>query len=281
MTSRCADEEELLFLVDGELTENDAERLRSHVRSCGVCAARLAELERTLRELKAPPPELDSAALVETLMRQLPGAVADPSALNAPRRTARWALVGGGLAAVVALSALVVVPRALHPAIDEPSGLTARGAPLGTSTARGVGVSVLRPSVSRDPVAPGARVRVGDAYVVRYRNLLPDGVHLLAFAVDAAGAVHWISPAYLDPQTNPASVALAPSATETLLPPAMQLDAPASGPLRFVAILSHSPLRVLDVDTLRGADLSTESLRARWPVADVRELVTVYVDPSP
>jgi Putative zinc-finger len=281
MTSRCVDEDALLRLLDGELTENEAERLRQHVRACGVCAARSAELERTLRELKAPLLDVDPGAAIERTMRGLPTAAIDVKAVAPRPRIARFGLLGGGLATVLAMSAIVVAPRLFRAPGEDAGTFSARGAPMGTSMARGVGVALYRSEDARNPVSEGARVRPGDAYAVKYRNLFGDPAYLLAFAVDAAGTVHWICPAYLDAKENPISLALAPSTTETLASSAMQFDAPAAGPLRFVAILTTTPLQALEVDRLHGADLSTASLRARWPTADVRELLTVDVDFSP
>jgi Putative zinc-finger len=279
MTSRCGDEEELLRLLDGELTENEAERLRQHLRACGVCAARSAELARTLRDLKAPLAEVDPDAAIEEVMRRLPTAVADASAVAARPRVARWSLLAGGLAAVLAMSALVVTRRV--PRGQEGDGFQARGTSAGTSIGRAVGVGLYRAAREHEALAQETRVRPDDAYGMRYRNLLAEPVYLLAFAIDAAGTVHWVSPAYLDPRSNPAAVALSPSREELPLPSAIELEAPSPGPMRFVAIVSPSALHVLDVDGLRGADLETTSLRARWPAADVRDLVTVNVDSSP
>jgi hypothetical protein len=51
--------------------------------------------------------------------------------------------------------------------------------------------------------------------------------------------------------------------------------------MRFVAILTRTPLHVLDVENLRGAQVSNDALRARWPTADVRELASVRVEAAP
>ncbi|CAN5856759.1 hypothetical protein BH11MYX4_BH11MYX4_45670 [soil metagenome] len=281
MTSRCVEEDELVRFFDGELTENEADRLRQHVRACAVCAAHSEGLRRTLHELKAPLADVDSDAAIEDVMRLLPTAIADASAARPRPRMARWSLLGGALAAALAMSALIIAPRMLHSRGEDPEAFGARGTPMGTSIARAVGISVSHSSGSGDALAPGAHVRPDDAYAVQYKNLLRDPVYLLAFAVDAAGTVHWLCPAYLDPRSNPAAAALSPSITEASLPSAMQFEAPSSGRMRFIAILSPLPLHVLDVEALRGTELSTASLRARWPTADVRELVTVIVDSSP
>jgi hypothetical protein len=271
------EEDVLLRLLDGELSENRAERLRQHLRTCGVCAARSEELGRTLRELKAPLPDVDPNAAIESVMRRLPTAVLDANAVSPRPRIARWSLVGG-LSVALALSAIVVAPKLTRTATEDPGTFAGRGAPVSPSMARAVGVSLYRAQSEHSALANGAGVRQGDAYALKYRNLLGEPAYLLAFAVDAAGTVHWITPPYLDPKDNPASVALASSAAEAPASSAMQLDGPAPGPMRFVAILTKAPLHVLDVEKLHGADLSTAALRARWPAADIRDLVTVHVE---
>jgi hypothetical protein len=281
MTSRCVDEDTLLRLLDGELTENAADRLRQHLRTCGVCAARSEDLERTVRELRAPLPDVDAEAAIESVMRRLPTAVMVPSTAAARRpRFVRWGLLAGGLAAALAVAAIALTPRRSPAPTEDPGTFAARGTSAGVSIGRAVGVSLYRFGDTAAPLGDGARVRQEDAYAVKYRNLLGEPAYLLAFAVDATGTVHWICPAYLDANGDPVSVALAPSMNEAPVSSAMQFEAPAAGPLRFVAILTTKPLHVQEVDGLRGGALSTASLRARWPGADVREMATVDVDSS-
>jgi hypothetical protein len=227
--------------------------------------------------LKGPLPEVDPDAAVEDVMGRLPTAVADARAVGRRPAASRWSVLGLGLAAALAVGFLVASPRLLRGPGEGSSAFQARGAPI-DSIARAVGVRLVRASGSGGPLAPETHVRPDDAYAVRYDNLSSRPVYLLAFAVDATEAVHWICPAYLEPGTNPSATAIAPSTIDARLPSAVQLEGPAPGRMRFVAILSPSPLHVLDVDNLRGAELSTASLQARWPTADVRELVTVHVD---
>jgi hypothetical protein len=274
MTAPCVEEDDLLRLADGELTENDAARVRDHLRGCAVCRARDEALRAVLGDLRAPLGANDAAA-IDAVMRRLATATPDPIALPRAVPRARRALWAGGLAAAL-VAGVAVVPR-LAPHVGDP-GLEARGRPIGGSLARGVGLSVYRVASPRDALARGGvAVAPDEAYALRYTNLLRDSVYVLAFAIDAAGTVHWVSPAYVDPQTNPEAVALAPSTAERSLPSGTALEGPAPGAMRFVAVVSRAPLHVLDVDALRGADLALASLRARWPAADVRELATVTV----
>jgi hypothetical protein len=130
----------------------------------------------------------------------------------------------------------------------------------------------------REALLPARSVRPDEAYRVTYTNLLGVPVYALVFAIDSAGAIHWVCPAFLDPKSDPDAFALVPQGARNALPSAIQLDAPAAGPLRFLAVLSTSRMRVSDVDSLNGAAVSIASLRALFPSADVRDLVTVHVD---
>jgi hypothetical protein len=87
----------------------------------------------------------------------------------------------------------------------------------------------------------------------------------MVFAVDAAGEVHWIYPAYLDPNTDPTSIELPPSRAEQRLPDQVELADPAAGPLRLITIVSPAPIHVSEIER------STDDLPARFPDADVRE----------
>mgnify|MGYP000864627670 CR=1 FL=1 len=281
MSSQCAREEDLVRLLDGELTENDAERLRRHLGACDLCKARSEDLKRTLRDLKAPLPDtdVDVELAIENVMHGLPTAVAENGIARLRPRTSFRRLATIGLAATLAMGAFVFVVRLAAPR-EDPQAFLARGTSADMSVARAVGVAIYRESDSRETLAQGSPVRVSDAYGVRYRNILTEPTYLLAFAVDATGTIHWLSPAYLDPRSDPVAIALSPSKMEIPLATAVQFDAPAPGPMRFVVILTSSPMHVHDVETLHGDPLTTASLRARWPSADIRELVTVHVDSS-
>lgn len=269
MRSECLDEDALLRLADGELTENAASGARDHIAACAVCRARSAEIERTLGALRAPFPTDDAA--IDDVMRKLPTAVADPAALPRKNRAPRW-IVGVTIVAAAA-AAIVIAPRF----VARDDGFQARGGHAEMTIARGVGVDVQR--VGDGALASGARVRAKDAYAISYTNLMSEPAYLLAFAVDAKSTVHWVSPAYTDPATNPASFTLSPSTQPAIAGTGVELDAPALGAMRFVAVVSKSPLHVRDVDELRAAELETRALAARFAGADVRELVTVNVAP--
>jgi hypothetical protein len=162
--------------------------------------------------------------------------------------------------------------------VDRQEGtLAARGAPSAHSIRRDVGVTLRRGASRLSPLAEGDEVPPGAEYAVSYRNLGATGsAYVMVFAVDAAQAVHWIQPAWLDATQDPASVELAHAPAESALPSATVLEAPAPGPLRVITLVSPTPLRVSQIEPLRGPDLELARLRARFPDVEAAE-ITVQV----
>ena len=121
-------------------------------------------------------------------------------------------------------------------------------------------------------LSSGARVPPSSLFSAAYTNVHPQPVHLLLFAVDSANTVHWVYPAYTNAHENPASIALASADREKTLPTSVVLDAPAPGPLRFVSVVTESPLRVSDIEHRATGELKQESLERAFPKASISEL---------
>ena len=280
MKSPCVEDDDLLRLVDGELTENEADRVRQHLRACGICRARLDDLEKTLDRIKMPVRAIDTASLIDDVMGRLSAADPAAPATRAPSRGPRWLLLSGVAAALA--SALVALPFVLRSTDVGSGAYYARGKAGPKSLAQMVGVSIVRVAGAPLPLRSGERVRPDDAFAVAYRNLGREPVYLLAFAVDAKSDVHWICPMYVDPGSDPSAMTLSPEMrNETYLPPPVQFESLAIGAMRFVAILSSRPMGVSSVEALQGAELEPAALRARWSEADVRELGHAIVGSSP
>jgi hypothetical protein len=128
----------------------------------------------------------------------------------------------------------------------QPPAFVARGA----LTEPQIGVFVLRPfaeplplSNASDAIEPEARLA--------FTYLNPRGHrHLMIFAIDARGAMHWYHPAWTDARITPRAVAIEPSAAPTELPEAIRHRALPRGPLRLVALFSG---RDFDVRTVERA----------------------------
>jgi hypothetical protein len=121
------------------------------------------------------------------------------------------------------------------------------------------------------PLRAGQAVGEADALAVEVTNLSGRATHVMAFACDAAGDVHWLYPGYTDEATNPASVAIADGVTDRVLDEVVQLVAPAAGPIRFVTLLSPTPLNVKDVEARVASSKRSMGIAPLFPGAVVRE----------
>jgi hypothetical protein len=252
-TSCTVDELELIRLLDGELTENLARELRDHVATCPACGPRLRTLQGLLEQLGEMGPEptsADDAAFIDAVERRLPERARRPAAAGRRRRPLVAAL---SVVAAAAAIALWMIPR------SDRSVLTPRGksaTPWHDLVAVDLGaVDGGQASAPARPLGPGVRLAAGDGIAVRAQNRgQRSPVYLMVFAVDAAGAVHWIQPLWSDPAANPRSVSLLPGE-----PPLLEVvapEAPAPGPLRVVSLLSLAPLDVRTVEGLLAAGRS-------------------------
>jgi hypothetical protein len=277
MSHACPTEDELIALLDGEATENRAAALRTHVAGCTRCQRALAALEALTRALAAPVHGTPSPDAVAKIMRRIE---VEPPAHAPAKRGARrlpWAPLGA-LAVAAAVATLWIGTRAM----SRDAGLfAARGAAASASLQRDVGVFIHRAGERLEPLAAADVVTKDTAYAVSYVNLGPAGsAFLMVFAVDAAGEVHWIQPAYLDAADDPRAIALKHAETDEPLPTAAVLDAPAPGPLRLVSIVCPRPLHVSQIESLAPSALDLASLRARFPGAVIQELTLSLNPPS-
>lgn len=267
MTPAHPDRAELLQLLDGEVTENRAAELRSHLARCPACAAEQAAQRRLVGHLAAPVDGVPSAGALERLLARVDEVTGVETTARAgtPRRwPLRWVLVSG-LAGVAAALVLVVMPGP-----DPRDAFSPRGTPVSWGAKVDVDLFALGDPPRR--LEPGASVAVDAAFVGVYRNLDDAPAFLLAFAEDASGQVHWLYPAFAGAGTDPAAVELAPGSGATPFPDAVELDHPAPGPLRCIMVITREPLRVSTVEALPSAERDPIRLRGRWPAASIRTL---------
>lgn len=269
MSTPCPSQDALLRLVDGELTENEAARLRAHAAGCPPCARALRAQERLVARLAAPLPELATAGAVAEVMRRLDaGAAAPPPRRPRPLGPPAWA---SGVAALAAAAVLVV---ALPPAAQRTDGFTARGGAAPWTSQVGVELWALRDQPRR--LAPGDGLAPGVPVVASVRNAGPAAAWLLAYALDARGEVHWLYPGYLDPATDPEALRLDGRQAQRTLPEAVVLEGVPAGALRLVTVLSPGPRRVSEIERAAPAERTPEALRRRWPEARVDEVPLRY-----
>lgn len=258
-------DDELVRLIDTDLSPEQVERAERHLAECSSCAREFSELKTLVSDLRAPLPgaPLDVAAHVDAVMARL-----DTTEKTVTR--SRRALFGGALAAAAA-AVLILALKRNEP--DAPAGVwTARGSGAEGSLSQNVGLTLYARESSLRTLSNGASVRADVAFTAGLRNLGDEPVHLLLFALDAKGAIHWIAPEYTVAGTDPMAMSVVPSATERLLPTAVAFDDIAAGLLRVVAVITKEPRRVSEIETLAASELRSERLRHRFPGADVREL---------
>jgi len=209
------------------------------------------------------------------LVRDLCAPVASPIAmlvarvmarLDDPPARPRWPYVALAAAAAVAAAA------ALWLAVPRTSDFAARGTREHELT-RLAGITLFALDGELRPLAAGSRVTAGTAYVAAYRNAGRAPAYALVFALDAAGDVHWLYPAFTDAATDPTAIVLAPTPVPALLADAVVLEQPARGPLLLVAIVTAAPVHVSDIERMQH---SLAALRARWP-----ELEATVVEVQP
>jgi hypothetical protein len=273
MTRACSTTEELILLIDGELTENRSARVRSHVETCAACRAEAEALRALVRDVAHPiAPRPDAVARLLARLDDAPTIVA-----KKPWERSPSAALAGALAGAIALAAALAL--VLGPRMTDHAGvsrdLTARGGPMARSLERDVGVTVYRRGSDRlDALAAGEELGPDAAYAVTYRNLGAAGsAYLMVFAQDASLDLHWIAPAWVDPSLDPASESLAHAETEAPPIEAIALERPAGGPLHVFTLVTSRPLRVSDVERFGSRALSAAMLRAQWPDAVVDETV--------
>lgn len=267
--SSCPARIEWVRFADGEATRNEETRLVAHARSCAACQREQAAIERLRRDLRRPIATTPSAAEIEALWAR-----AERTRRTAltprrpPWRTRRYAFASLAVASAAAVVAVVVM------GLRSPE-FTARGSGRATSgLGHRVGVEVWRRGSAR-PLATGAVLEREVALMLSYRNLEDAPVHLLAFAIDALGEVHWLVPLYMSASENPKALLLearpkelhgvlhGEGVTWSELPP---------GKLRLVSLISRAQHAVSDIESLPAEGRTLDALRRHFPDAQIDEL---------
>ena len=266
----CLTEEQVLAAIDGGVAPNDLVAIDAHLAGCATCRALRLELEELVDDVGAGP-HLDEDAHVARVMARLEG----PRARSSARQRStmpRW-MIGSGVATALALAATIfVVVRGDHGGTNE---FTARGAHRASTVSRATSafgssapVPITRScrSSQTHPLHQARHSRAPTPICWPLRRIS------LLFAVDSAGDVHWLYPAYITAHDDPPSAMLAPSRTEVPMPTSVVLEAPAAGALRFVSVVTSAPLHVHDIEDRRAEALSHAALERAFPGASIQEV---------
>lgn len=275
---RCPGDKTLLLAALGELAPNDMRQLDDHVRGCERCRGARHEIEELLSDLgsRAGRDGTDRAPADEFVDRVMTARQLGLGGLNSPVR-------GGGARRlrIPRIRMLLLSAAAVVVAMGVTAFVSVSSHPHEVIAARGGAVTMHDPGAPRVEVlvvhddelvsGSGRSLSQGDAFAVRFNRPTQDPYYLAAFAMDAKGEVHWIYPEYVDEATKPVSIALPFAQTDQLMPQIVQLDEPARGPMRVVAVVSRAPLSVQWIEAAVRELPAGRALAAVFPGAVVRE----------
>jgi hypothetical protein len=261
----CVSAAELVKAELGELTLNQVHTVDAHIATCSHCSRVRAELRELVADLGRLPPAPQADLFVAQVM----------AARSTPARTPRHRMhiPMFAFAATLLLVGGSAIFTSGHRRTEETWSARGPKAPASPRSDASSEVLIVRKGKLL-PLA-GQTLSATDAFAVRYVNPTDQTRHLVAFVVDAAGAVHWIFPEYADAATDPRSIPLAPTKDERLLPQIVAPDQPAPGPMRVLTLISQKPTSVKTIEgALRNAHAggSTKQALARfYPGALIRE----------
>jgi hypothetical protein len=260
--STCPKDDDLVRLVDGALVPEAAGRVEAHLAECVRCR----DAARTLRQIvedvsSAPPIRLDVPAHVSAVMARL-----DRPAAKATRVSRAW-VVAGALAAAACLALVVGTWGRGTDAWQARGGAAAGGASL----ERDIGVLPYAARGTAHALAAGDAIDRDTPLTAGVRNAGDRPAYVLVFAVDARGAVRWITPPYERAGEDPPSAVIGPGAELRLLATTAVFDDLPPGPLRIVSVVTASPAHVSDVESFEASGVTTAHVAARLPGAVVHE----------
>ena len=275
----CAEDEDLMRLVDRQLSVDATARLRAHAAECARCRSAIEAIETLVDDLRTPI-AVDEGAMVAALMKRMDREATIPVA-NVPRNKGRiLAGAAGALSLAVAAAAIFALVPA-RPSQTGDGAYSARGDGTPISLRKGASVTFNALSSSTHSLEAGTVVAQNALLGADYRNVRSGAsTYLLAFAIDSKNTIHWLYPAYEKEGTDPESVLLETANGPKKMPTAVLLDSPADGPLRLVSVLSEAPHHVSEIESLAPPGTSLDALRARWPDAVIDETV-IAISTSP
>jgi hypothetical protein len=178
----------------------------------------------------------------------------------------RWIVLAAIGGAIVLVIAIVFVLRA---------AVFSRGAG-GANIANDVHVTVKTTPGPR-PIADSSRVEKKAEYSASYTSTYARRAYVLVFAVDAAKEVHWIAPAFTDPQQDPSAVEIERTESEMPLRSSVVFDGIAEGKLSVFAVVTERLTHVSDIERIPATERTFERLKARFKDGSIKEWKTTVV----
>ncbi len=268
---------EWMRFLDGEVTANRAAQMHDHADGCADCEREMLRLRTTIEQIERPIAMAGPGAVEEIMQRigALPDRPEEPVRRISNRTLLMWA-GGGALAAAAALAFVAIAPSKREGVFSARGGAAALGD--AAELERNVGFSFFAGSAGE--IAQGAKISSRAELTARYRNLLDVPVYALVFAIDAAGEVHWLYPAFVDPETVPVAERLTSNEREGRFGDGVVLDAPASGPMSLIALISREPMTVAAIESLSIEQRTPAAIAARWSDSSLQS-IDVEVEAAP
>jgi hypothetical protein len=258
----CLTEEELFALVDGAASDKDAAVWRKHVAGCERCTRSVEALEKALATLGEDEP-IDVKEHADAVMASLDRA-------PAKRQRVLMPLAVSGIALAAALLLGIGIGRGTRP--DDAGEFTARGGGSASALERDIAIDVLKAQ------ADGTFIRMEEheavattaSFAARYRNVGATNSCALVFLVDAKRDVHWLYPAFIDPRSNPSSIAIPPATAPHSMGDGVTFSDLAPGAAIVVTMLTKTPLSVSQIE--QQSDVTPDALRRAFPDAVIHVL---------
>lgn len=230
MTRREPTDDELLAMLEGELTSSRAGTIDTHIHSCASCRARLRRLSDTLDAVGTVETESASIDLVRSINERI-----DHPEPNRPKQARAWVW-----ALAVAVAGLgLLLPLAQQEEIRSKAGAA-------RPSERWTGIRVFRLG-EEGPSPVSDLVRPDDDLLFAYANLGDHPAeHLMIFGVDRSGRVYWYYPAHRDPTLDPGSIPIQPASSRELREKIRHPLEP--GHLTLHALFTNEPLLVSEVE---------------------------------
>jgi len=284
----CASDDAFSLLLDDGQPADRVRELEAHLSGCASCRGRLESM-RSLHDALRVPARGPSTAEAFRSRVSTKIAASSPTSRERWRWPLRFAIGGAG-----AMCALMLVYALVHQGAPRDAalhmGALSREDPPGTFIARGgaldpdarVGVEAFQVREGRSsPLRDGALLYPEEGFAFRATNLGDEELHVVIFALDERGEVHWLHPQWRDPKDNPASLRIAPRSRGVVLEGTVRpVDAPGKN-VRVVAVMSATPTRVRAVEAgLAGLTAKTPTA-ARFPGQRVMEWRASFIAAAP
>jgi hypothetical protein len=245
--------ERLLAYLDGQLEPAEARAMAAYLENSARGRQRVEEL-RAMTDTLA---ELDPILADLDLVADVRAAVASEQVTTRPGRW-RWGVAALAACLAVALVAPLLVGlqergsgSAVPNQVDE-LGFRSKGVAdtEARKANRWLGIQLFRVRGKEPPVRVDRRLRRDDGLLVAYTNLGPQPyTHLMVFAVDATGRVHWLYPAFERAGDDPQAIPIEGGAAAVELPDLIRHPF-AKGTLVLQALFLRRPAQVSQIEGL-------------------------------